>query len=181
MTGAPELLRNLLTVLITFDPDVIMPLLGPDPTVEFPFAQDGLPRVVQGRDDVEKFWKTMSRSFRELTVHDITTHAMVEDGLAMATWRSDGITGGRHARNNYVSLVRTSNGLIDWYSEYFDPFAGADDMFPDGRDPRVRQGAIGQCPMRTVSSPELARALARRLNPVLPAGFAVHAIDTVLD
>src|SRR5258705_9281381 len=108
MTGdPPEMLRHFLTVLTTFDPDVIMPLMGPDPTVEFPYAQDGLPRVVQGREDVEKFWKTMSRSFRELTVHDITTHAMVEDGLAMATWRSEGITAGRHARpyrNNYVSL-----------------------------------------------------------------------------
>lgn len=34
--------------------------------------------------------------------------------------------------------------------------------------------------MRTVSSPELALALAERLNPVVPPGFAVHAIDADL-
>lgn len=34
--------------------------------------------------------------------------------------------------------------------------------------------------MRTVSSPELADALAARLNEVLPAGFVVHAIHTEL-
>ena len=126
-SGPPELLRHFLSVLTTFDPGVIMPLMGPDPALEFPYAQDGLPRAVRGRDDVDRFWANMSRSFRELTVYDITTYAMVEDGLAMATWRSDGITGGRHARpyrNNYVSLIRTSNGLVDWYCEYFDPMVG---------------------------------------------------------
>jgi hypothetical protein len=126
-TEPTETLRHFLGVLTTFDAEVIMPLMGPDPTVEFPYAQDGLPRVVQGRDAVATFWKNMSRSFRELTVLDITTHAMVEDGLAMATWRSEGITGGRHARpyrNNYLTLARTNNGLVDWYCEYFDPMVG---------------------------------------------------------
>lgn len=34
--------------------------------------------------------------------------------------------------------------------------------------------------MRTASSPELAAALAERLNEVLPTGFAVHAVDVDL-
>ena len=34
--------------------------------------------------------------------------------------------------------------------------------------------------MRTVASPELALALAERLNEVVPPGFAVRAVDTEL-
>jgi hypothetical protein len=121
-----EVLTRFLGVLTGFDAEVLMPLLGPQPSLEFPYASDGLPRVVEGRDDVEKFWHTMGRMFRELHAYDVTTHAMVEDGLAMATWRSDGTTAGkpRPYRNTYISLARVSNGLVDWYCEYFDPIAG---------------------------------------------------------
>jgi len=119
-------LERFLGVLTGFDAEVLMPLLGPEPTLEFPYATDGLPRVVSGRDDIEKFWHTIGRMFRELHVYDIRTHAMVEDGMAMATWRSDGTTAGkpRPYRNTYISLARVSDGLIDWYCEYFDPVAG---------------------------------------------------------
>lgn len=122
----PELLRHFLSVLTTFDPGVLMPLLGPEPTLEFPYATEGLPRVVSGRDDIEKFWRTTGRMFRELHVHDVTTHEMLDDGLAMATWHSDGTTAGkpRPYRNTYISLARVHDGLVDWYCEYFDPIAG---------------------------------------------------------
>jgi ketosteroid isomerase-like protein len=67
----------------------------------------------------------MRRSFVELHAYDITTHAMVDDGLAVATWRSEGITAGKHRpyRNNYVSLAKVHGGLIERYREYFDPIA----------------------------------------------------------
>jgi ketosteroid isomerase-like protein len=123
-----SLLRHLLeTALPTFDPEVLMPLFGPDPTLEFPYAPDGLPRVVRGRDEVAGFWRSTRRMFRELIPHDVSVHPMREPGLAMATWRSTGTTGGREARpyrNSYVSMIRVSDGLIDRYCEYYDPLAG---------------------------------------------------------
>src|SRR5581483_6825517 len=98
-----------------------------DPTLEFPYAPDSLPRVVRGRADVEAFWLSTRRMFRELTPHGVTVHPMREEGLAMATWHSTGTTGGREARpyrNSYVSMIRVSDGLIDWYCEYYDPLVG---------------------------------------------------------
>lgn len=120
------MLQRFLNVLTCFDADVLMPVLGPTPTLEFPFASDGLPRSVQGRDDIERFWHMMGRMFRELHLHDVVIHPMVEDGLAMATWRSDGTTAGKPCpyRNTYISPAWVSKGLVDRYREYFYPIAG---------------------------------------------------------
>jgi ketosteroid isomerase-like protein len=67
----------------------------------------------------------MRRSFADLRAYDITTHAMVEDGPAIATWRPEGTTAGkpRPYRNTYISMIQARDGRIDRYREYFDPLA----------------------------------------------------------
>lgn len=119
-------LEKFIQVLTGFDAEVLMPLLGPDPVLEFPYAPDPLPRRVASRVDCEQFWRRSQRMFREMTAHDIVVHPMAEPGLAMATWRSEAVTAGepREYRNTYVSLARVENGLLDWYCEYFDPLVG---------------------------------------------------------
>lgn len=98
-------------------------LWQPDGVFEQPFATEGFPARLEGREAILNHVTGMDRIFQDFRFFDIEVHATADPDLHVLTLRSDStiIPTGRRYANEYVVFLRLRDGLISHYREYFNP------------------------------------------------------------
>ncbi|MFG2030445.1 nuclear transport factor 2 family protein [Streptomyces sp. NPDC048825] len=107
-------------------------LFTPDAVLEFPYAPDGVPKQVTGRDallaHMSGFPETYDVEFVDLVFHDT-----VDPSLVVAEFRSTGtaLPTGKPYEQTCISVVRTDDDArITHYLDYWNPLVAIEALTP---------------------------------------------------
>lgn len=120
-----QMLRRALGDRLVSDAQSFYEMFDPGGVMEFPFAYADLPRRVEGRDALAAHLSMLSTliafdRMSEPTVIESTdpdTVVLEFDGFGT------GISTGERYDQRYVSIIRTRNGRIVHYKDYWNPLA----------------------------------------------------------
>ena len=117
---AVERMREL---LLAKDMDAVAELWAPDGIAEFPFAEAGAPRRLDGREAVRAYLAGYPAVF---DVHDMRAHRVhhtTDPATVVVELTSHGrtVATGAAYRMDYVAVVTTRDGLITSYRDYWSP------------------------------------------------------------
>lgn len=135
----PQTLPNIAAVLrralgAALDPEAsgFLDMCAEDVVLEFPFAPPGAPTRVEGRAALQAYLAQIGSmiDLKEMTVP--TVHASTETGTfviefsAAATSRING----RDLTQTYIVVIRTADGRMTHYRDYWNPLVGIAAMEP---------------------------------------------------
>lgn len=117
------LITSYLDAVATLDVDAVAPLFTEDGKVVIPYAPEGIPPVIEGRDAIEAYYKALPGMATELNFSNYRIHALDEDGEFVAQYTSDSSmkSTGAGYRNIYITRVTVRDGKIAVLAEFFDP------------------------------------------------------------
>jgi ketosteroid isomerase-like protein len=126
--GVVALVERFYEQLGAIEIDSWIELWQPDGVFEQPFATEGFPRRLEGRDEILHHVTGMDEIFRDFVFSDIEIHATADPDCFVMTLRSDStiIPTGRRYANEYVVFLRLRDGLVAHYREYFNPLVVLD-------------------------------------------------------
>ncbi|GAA1448760.1 nuclear transport factor 2 family protein [Nocardiopsis tropica] len=124
-TSPADLYRHGLRLLLDKDMAAWVALWAEDGLMEFPFAPEGWPKRLEGRDAVAAY---MSRYPDHIDLHDfpeLRIHLTAEPGTVVAEMRGVGrlVETGRPFDMTYIAVVTVRDGLISSYRDYWNPLA----------------------------------------------------------
>lgn len=99
-------------------------LFADDAVVEFPYAASlGRSGRLDGKAAIDAYFRGTPGSFRDLTFRDLRRFPGTDPDLAVAEVHGSAVIGptNRRYEQDYVMLLRTRNGKIVWYREYWNP------------------------------------------------------------
>lgn len=118
-----ELICSYLDAVSTLDVDAVAPLFHEDGVVDIPYAPEGIPRTLPGRDAIDDFYQALPNMATAMNFANYKISALETEGEFVAEYTSDATmkdTGAPY-RNTYVALVTVRDGKIARFAEYFDP------------------------------------------------------------
>ncbi|WP_369265139.1 nuclear transport factor 2 family protein [Streptomyces sp. R35] len=108
-------------------------LFAPDAVLEFPYAPDGVPKQVKGRDALLAHMRGFPETF-DVKFVDLVFHDTVDPSLVVAEFRSTGtaLPTGKPYEQTCISVVRTDDdALITHYLDYWNPLVAIEALTPD--------------------------------------------------
>ncbi|NJQ00853.1 nuclear transport factor 2 family protein [Streptomyces zingiberis] len=146
-TAAQHALAEHLRLTSAGEVDAWVKLFTPDGVLELPYAPDGVPRRVEGRDALVAHMRHFPETF-DVEFRDLVFHETLDPGLAIAEFRSVGtaLPTGKPYEQTCISVVRTDDdGLITHYLDYWNPLVAIEALnpgdAPSGPGPGVTFGA----------------------------------------
>ncbi|MCG8440210.1 MAG: nuclear transport factor 2 family protein [Caulobacterales bacterium] len=121
---AEQVVRDFLEGLERFDMDRVNAVWAEDAVQDMPYAPDGFPSRVVGRDDVIALYAGWPESVRDPRFTDnLVFYPMRDPEVVFAEWtgRADVVATGRRYEQRYGGLFHVEDGQIALYREYFDP------------------------------------------------------------
>ncbi|MVO84359.1 nuclear transport factor 2 family protein [Streptomyces sp. p1417] len=125
-----DLFRKGIDLLLANDLEGWTDLFAEDGVAEFPFAPDGYPRRIEGRDRIAAYLRGLGdhieyRAFPRVDIHETTTPGTIvvemrATGRAVATDGPFDMT--------YVAVVTAADGLFTHYRDYWNPLAIPDSL-----------------------------------------------------
>lgn len=147
---ATKLMRDWLAGFINKDVEGVIGLFADDAVIEFPFAPDGFPSRLEGKEAVTNYIK--DHPFFEFRAFpDLQIQPMLDPDSVLAEYRSDAditLTGQPYDQT-YISFLKMKDGKIVFYREYWNPtvmieaFGGQEALnkaFSGGRPPTAGTG-----------------------------------------
>ncbi|WP_328504299.1 nuclear transport factor 2 family protein [Streptomyces sp. NBC_00457] len=107
-------------------------LFAPDAVLEFPYAPDGVPKQVTGRDALLAYMRGFPETF-DVEFGDLVFHDTVDPSLVIAEFRSKGtaLPTGKPYEQTCISVVRTDgDALIAHYLDYWNPLVAIEALTP---------------------------------------------------
>ncbi|MCX5555575.1 nuclear transport factor 2 family protein [Streptomyces sp. NBC_00038] len=122
---AVDLLRRSLDRFLAKDMKGWADLCADDVVAEFPFAPEGTPVRLEGRDAVYEYLRNYPDVIDVRTLPSVRIHATDDPNLAVAEWSASGtvLTNGNAYEMSYATFVTIRDGLIVNYREYWNPQA----------------------------------------------------------
>jgi uncharacterized protein len=119
------LVRRYLEAVSDLDVEGIVATLHPDAVMHIPFAPDGIPSVVAGRDAVREWFGAVPDLLAPLNyvVHDIVGLQRDGEYLARYSGSTTVLPTGNPYRTDYVALFAVRDDLLISTTEYFDAVA----------------------------------------------------------
>jgi ketosteroid isomerase-like protein len=119
------LIRRYLDAVASLDADGITATLHPDVVMHIPFAPEGIPSVVEGRDAVRDWFRAVPDLLAPLnfTGHDVVALARAGEYLARYSGSTTVLPTGNPYRTDYVALFTVEDDLLISTTEYFDSVA----------------------------------------------------------
>lgn len=121
--SAEEVLHHGLRLLLGKDITGWVDLWAEDGTMEFPFAPEGRPRRLQGREAIAAYMRHYPDhiDLREFT--DVRVHRTEDPGTVVAEARGLGriVETGRPYEMNYISVLTVRDGLMTACRDYWNP------------------------------------------------------------
>ena len=127
-TDPVHALTAFLDALHAKDADRVHELLAPDAELAFPFAPDGAPASVVGRDTIRSYFLKTFGAKTPIAFTDVTTKAFADPLEVFAEFRSEMevIATGQRYHNRYCAILRTGPDGIELFREWYDPAVDAD-------------------------------------------------------
>lgn len=122
-TDGKDLVVRYLDAVSALDMAAVAPLFAADGRVDLPYAPDGVPRSVEGREAIDAYYRALPEMVTEMNFSDYQVHGLDAPGEYIAEYRSSSsmrATGASYA-NTYVTRVSVSDGEITRLAEHFDP------------------------------------------------------------
>lgn len=119
---ADDLLRAWCAAFEARDPDAQVALLADDAVLLAPYAPEGVPPRVDGKDNIAPLMHFVGSLFSAYRFTALDVHATDEPGLAFGTAHAEiTLKNGDPYTQDLVFLVRARGGQIVEYTEYLDP------------------------------------------------------------
>ena len=98
-------------------------LWAEDGTCEFPYALEGRPRLLQGKDAIYRYMTTYADGIVIDAVEEMRIHPMLDPEMAAVELATAGrvLPSGRPYNQRYVVIFEAKNGKIWRYREYWNP------------------------------------------------------------
>jgi ketosteroid isomerase-like protein len=123
--SAVELLRRSLDTFLAKDMQAWSLLCADDVVAEFPFAPQGSPSRLEGREALYEYLRNYPSVINVRSIPHLRIYSTDEPNVAIAEWSSSGevLTNGNAYEMSYATFVSFREGLIVTYREYWNPLA----------------------------------------------------------
>jgi hypothetical protein len=100
-------------------------LCADDVVAEFPFAPQGSPSRLEGREALYEYLRNYPSVINVRSIPYLRIYSTDDPNVAIAEWSSSGevLTNGNAYEMSYATFVTFKEGLIVNYREYWDPLA----------------------------------------------------------
>jgi hypothetical protein len=121
--SAAELLRHSLDAFLAKDIKAWSLLCADDVVAEFPFAPEGSPRRLEGREALYEYLRGYPSVINVCSLPHLRLYSTDDPNVAIAEWSSSGevLTNGNAYEMSYATFITVKDGLIVNYREYWDP------------------------------------------------------------
>jgi ketosteroid isomerase-like protein len=128
--SAVELLRQSLDRFLAKDMKGWSLLCADDVVAEFPFAPEGSPRRLEGREAVYAYLRDYPSVIDVRLIPHLRLYATDDDNVAIAEWSASGkvLANEKAYEMSYATFVTFRGGLIVNYREYWNPQAFVEAM-----------------------------------------------------
>jgi uncharacterized protein len=119
------LVRTYIDAVSALDVDGIVATLHADVVMHIPYAPEGIPKVVEGRDAVREWFTAVPNLMAPLnyTGHDIVALTREGEYVARYSGSTTVLPTGIPYGTDYVALFTVQDGLLISTTEYFDAVA----------------------------------------------------------
>jgi ketosteroid isomerase-like protein len=123
--SAVELLRHSLDTFLAKDMKGWSLLCADDVVAEFPFAPQGSPSRLEGREALFEYLRNYPSVINVRSIPHLRIYATDDPNVAIAEWSSSGevLMNGNAYEMSYATFVTFRDGLIVSYREYWNPIA----------------------------------------------------------
>lgn len=123
--GFSTMLRNALADAVDRTAMGFVDMLAEDAIMEFPFAPAGLPRHLHGRAAIADYLGDLSSLLAFDRIGTPVVHHTLDSAVTILEFDGSGrgVESGRAYDQRYVSVIRTSEGRIVHYRDYWNPLA----------------------------------------------------------
>ncbi|MFC4562428.1 nuclear transport factor 2 family protein [Nocardiopsis mangrovi] len=128
MDRSPEgVFRRMLDLLATKDMDGIAGLWAPEGTAEFPFAEAGAPKRLEGREAVRDYLAGYTDVYDVTGIPAVRVHRTGDPETVVAEFSAEGRTvrTGAPYRMDYIAVITVQDGSITGYRDYWSPVQAA--------------------------------------------------------
>jgi ketosteroid isomerase-like protein len=127
--GAREVFERAKQLALAKDLDGFADLFAPDGVHELPFAPPGIPRRLEGREVLREYFTAITGTpLKHAEFRDMTIYQAGDPDVLVAEYDAHGTvtsTGARY-QLRYLQVVRTRDGQITLWRDYWDPLASAE-------------------------------------------------------
>jgi hypothetical protein len=122
---AVERLRHSLDTFLAKDMNGWSLLCADDVVAEFPFAPEGSPRRLEGREALYNYLRNYPSVINVRSIPHLRLYSTDDPNVAIAEWSASGevLTNGNAYEMSYATFVTFKDGLIVKYREYWNPLA----------------------------------------------------------
>jgi ketosteroid isomerase-like protein len=128
LLGPRELFAQLQEVVFRFDMDAQADLYAVDGVLEWPFAPDGLPRRVEGREAIRRVLVPLGERARAaghqlLGLRSLVVHDTADPEVIIAEFDVQGELrpSGQAYQLSYIQVLRVRDGEIVTFRDYWNP------------------------------------------------------------
>jgi ketosteroid isomerase-like protein len=124
-SSAAERLRQSLDLFLAKDMKGWSLLCADDVVAEFPFAPQGSPNRLEGREALYEYLRNYPSVINVRSLPRLHIYSTDDPNVAIAEWSSSGevLTNGNPYEMSYATFVTFREGLIVSYREYWNPLA----------------------------------------------------------
>ncbi|MEV5825739.1 nuclear transport factor 2 family protein [Spirillospora sp. NPDC052242] len=126
-TDPVAVLERAQRLFLAKDLDGFADMFAEDGTHELPFAPPGVPKYLQGRERIRQYLISITATPLELTgFDDLTVHRTQDADTLIAEYTARGrvVRTGKPYAMPYIQLLKTRDGEILTWRDYWSPLAG---------------------------------------------------------
>ncbi|MGY3333975.1 ketosteroid isomerase-like protein [Streptomyces filamentosus] len=124
-TSPADLYRHSLRLLLDKDIAAWVALFAEDAVMEFPFAPDGMPRRLEGKEAIAAYMRPYPDHIDLHDFPDVRIHRTTDPRTVVVEMRGVGllVESGAPFDMTYVAVVTVRDGRISSYRDYWNPLA----------------------------------------------------------
>ena len=121
--SAVDLLRHTLDTFLSKDMKAWTDLCADDVVAEFPFAPQGSPARIEGREALYEYLRGYPDLIDIREIPSVRVCATADENVAIAEWNVIGsvVSNGNPYNMSYATFVTFRDGLVVNYREYWNP------------------------------------------------------------
>lgn len=121
--SAVDLLRRSLDAFLAKDMKAWTDLCADDVVAEFPFAPEGAPARIEGREALYEYLRGYPDVIDVREIPSVRVYATGDENVAIAEWSVIGsvVSNGNPYNMSYATFVTFRDGLVVSYREYWNP------------------------------------------------------------
>jgi ketosteroid isomerase-like protein len=125
-----DLVAHALDLVLHNDLAGFAALWAEDGVLEFPFAQPGAPKRVEGRAAVQEYLRGYPDLLEIREIAELVVHVTADPEVVVVEFTANGVVvpTGKAYTMSYIAVVTVRDGEVQRYRDYWSPAAAADIM-----------------------------------------------------